>query len=111
MDPTNIIDLNNANFTEITSAGDKLVLVDFWAPWCMPCRAIAPVLAKLAAEYPDNLIIGKLNVDDNQQIAYKYGISSIPNVKVFKNGKAVEELVGSRPYASYKSVVDKYIAT
>ena len=109
MEPANIIELNGSNFKDFTSKKGKAVIVDFWAPWCMPCRAIAPVLTRLAEEYPDNLLIGKLNVDDNQPIAYEYGISSIPNVYIYKDGEIVEQIVGARPFEFYKSALSKHM--
>jgi len=109
MDPINIVHLNSENFDSATATDGKLVIVDFWAPWCAPCRAIAPILDKLAQEYPEKLIVGKVNTDEQQQLAVKYGISGIPTVQFYKDGKLIDTFIGSRPYQSYKDVVDRFI--
>lgn len=106
----NIIILNSSNFAEITSTRNKLVLVDFWAPWCLPCQAVAPVLEKLANEYPDNLIVGKLNIDENQELSHSSGISSIPTIVLYAGGKVLDAFVGARPYQQYKDIVEAYLA-
>lgn len=105
----NTIVLNDSNFKEAISDKQRLVIVDFWAPWCAPCRAVAPVLERLAGEYPDNLTIGKLNVDENQDAAFQNGISSIPTIQFYKNGALVETLIGSRPYQEFKAAVEKHL--
>ena len=109
MDPENIIVLDGNNFDNVTTAGDKLIMVDFWASWCAPCRAIAPILEKLAQEYPDKLTVGKINIDEQQELAIRHGISSIPTIQLYKDGKIVETLIGLRPYQDFKDVVDRYI--
>jgi thioredoxin len=109
MESGNVVVLSKDNFGEIVNTKDKIVLVDFWAPWCMPCRAVAPVLAKLAGEYPDNLIVGKLNVDEQQEIAFEHKITSIPTIQIYKNGKIADAMVGARPYADFKAAIEKHI--
>ncbi|UWG95626.1 thioredoxin [Dehalobacter sp. DCM] len=84
----------------------KLVLVDFWATWCGPCRMIAPVIEELADEYAGKVIIGKLNVDEQGAIAEKYGVMSIPTLLLFKNGEIVEKIVGFRGKADIAKVID-----
>jgi len=106
----NIIVLNSSNFAEVTSTNDKLVAVDFWAQWCIPCRAVAPALDKLANEYPDNLIVGKLNIDENQELSQSIGITSIPTILLYAGGKILEALVGAHPYQHYKDIVERHIA-
>jgi thioredoxin 1 len=82
------------------------VVVDFWAPWCGPCRAIAPTLEQIADEYGARVKVVKLNTDDNPVTATQYGIRSIPTVLVFKGGKVVESLIGSRPKTQYAAAVN-----
>jgi thioredoxin 2 len=90
--------VTDASFAgELARADGVPVLVDCWAPWCGPCRMIAPVLDQLAAESGGRFIIGKLNVDENPQTASQYGIQSIPTMLIFKNGKLVDRLVGLQP--------------
>jgi thioredoxin 1 len=84
--------LNKKNFHAFTKR--QLVLIDFWAPWCAPCKIIAPTLNEIAEEYPDLVTIGKLNVDHNQQIAQKFKVQNIPTLLVFKKGKVVKRIVG-----------------
>ena len=107
MDMDNIIVLNDGNFHEVASTGGKLVIVDFWAKWCAPCRAIAPILDRLAGEYPDKLLIGKLDIDEQRELAMKFGISSIPTIQFYKDGVMIETLVGSRPYIEFKNIVER----
>jgi thioredoxin 1 len=93
-DLTNVSD---TNFQAEVLESEQPVLVDFWAPWCGPCRMVAPVLEEIAAEQADKLRIVKLNVDDNQQTAAKYGVMSIPTMIVFKNGQPAKTIVGAYP--------------
>ena len=88
------IEITDANFEEII-AGDKPVLVDFWAEWCGPCRMIGPVVEELAGEYEGKAVIGKVDVDRNPQVSAKFGIRSIPTLLVFKDGKVVDKQVGA----------------
>ena len=87
---------NESNFEELINT-DKPVLIDFWAQWCGPCRMIAPVIEQLAHELDGQVIIAKVDIDDNQELATKYGVRSIPTLMVFKNGQVVEKMVGVRP--------------
>ena len=91
------ITLTSANFEDEVLKSDKPVLVDFWAPWCGPCRMLAPVIEEIAEEYAGSAKVGKINVDDEPQHAARFRVSSIPTVIVFKNGKAVNASVGFRP--------------
>jgi len=91
-----------------TVAKDGLVLVDFWAAWCGPCRMIAPVLEEVAAEAGDGLTIAKLNVDDNPQSAAANGVMSIPTLKLFKNGVEVDMMVGFRDKTQIKQWIEQY---
>lgn len=93
-----IINITRSNFDALVLNSDKAVLLDFWAPWCGPCRMVAPILEQIAAERED-VIIGKVNVDEEMEIAREYGIVSIPTLIVVKNGMEVDKAIGYRPKA------------
>src|SRR3990172_1496164 len=93
----NITEISDTNFKNEVLESKVPVLVDFWAPWCGPCRAIAPVLGELAGESAGRAKIVKLNVDDHQSSAAAYGVRSIPNLIVFKNGQVAQQIVGAVP--------------
>ena len=97
-------DLTEANFEEKTSKG--VALVDFWAPWCGPCRMIAPVIDKLAADYAGKAKICKVNTDEQQELASKFGIRSIPTIYFFKNGEKVDEMIGAASEQAFKDKID-----
>lgn len=97
----------DANFQTDVLNSDKPVVVDFWAPWCGPCKMVSPTIEELAKEYEGKVAIGKLNVDENQQTAGQYGVMSIPTVMVFKNGKPVQSVVGAQGKQAYKAEIDK----
>ena len=101
----------DATFATEVEQSPTPVLVDFWAPWCAPCRVTGPIIEELANEYETSKIkIGKVNVDENPSAAGKYGIMSIPTVLIFKNGKVVDQIVGSRPKAVFKEKIEKIIS-
>lgn len=97
------IEFTDKNFKEEVIETDKIVLVDFWAPWCGPCQMMGPIIDELSAEMGDGFKIGKLNVDENSDSASQYGIMSIPAIKVFKDGKIVKEFMGVQSKESLKS--------
>jgi thioredoxin 1 len=92
----NPIEVTDDTF-ESTIADNKLVLVDFWAPWCGPCRMVAPVLDEIAGEHGDKVTIAKVNTDENQVVASKHGIMSIPTMMLFKDGEKIDQMVGALP--------------
>jgi len=98
-------EFNDANFQTEVLDSDKLTVVDFWAEWCGPCRAIGPVIEELSKEYDGKVNIGKVNVDVNPQISMDYGITSIPAILFIKDGKVVDKLIGAQPKAtSFKKI-------
>ena len=99
----NLVDLNNDNFDDVTSSG--VVLVDFWAPWCGPCKMLTPILEKVKEDVGDSAVISKVNVDENPQLASKYGVRSIPTILIFKNGEIKETLVGLKQQAELTSLL------
>jgi len=99
----------DANWKETVLESDVPVVVDFWAPWCGPCRAVAPILEDIAGEYQGRLKIVKLNIDDNQQVAGSLGIRSIPTVILFDGGAEQERLIGLRPKGDFTNVIDKVV--
>ena len=101
------IDDNNFDTTVIKS--EMPVLVDFWAPWCGPCKAVAPILDDLAKDYKGKIVIAKLNVDESPQNASKYGVSAIPTMLIFKNGEPVQSIVGYKPKAELKKAIDEIL--
>ena len=100
----------DATFQTDVLKSDKPVVVDFWAPWCGPCKVVGPTIEELAKDYAGKVVVGKLNVDDNQQTAGMYGVMSIPTVMIFKGGKPVKQMVGAQGKESYKKAIDEAIA-
>jgi thioredoxin 1 len=99
-------ELNDANFKEKVLDSDKLSVIDFWAEWCGPCRAIGPVIDELSKEYEGKVNIGKVNVDHNPQISMNYGITSIPAILFVKGGKVVDKLVGAQPKGNFVKKIE-----
>lgn len=102
-----IVKATDQNFSEETSKG--LVLADFWATWCGPCKMIAPVLEEIDAEMGDKVKIVKLDVDENQETAAKYGVMSIPTLIFFKDGEIVDKVIGYRPKESLEEVINSHL--
>ncbi len=111
MSGENTIDVGAANWKQEVEGAAIPVLVDFWAPWCGPCRAIAPVLDQIAGEMAGKIKICKVNIDENQDIAVKFGVQSIPTLLVFKKGVVQEQMVGALPKASLVAKISKHIGT
>ena len=105
-----ITEVNDNNFQAEVIESDVPVLVDFWAPWCGPCRMVAPVLEEIAAEKGDQLKIVKLNVDDNQRTAMAYDVLSIPTLILFKHGTAVKKVVGAYPKRKLEAELEPALA-
>ncbi|GEN51866.1 thioredoxin [Halobacillus faecis] len=101
-----IVKATDQNFTEETNQG--LVLADFWAPWCGPCKMIAPVLEELDAEMSDQVKIVKLDVDENQETAGKFGVMSIPTLLLFKDGQVVDQVIGFQPKEALAELIQKH---
>jgi thioredoxin 1 len=105
-----VMTLSSGNWADAVEKAETPVLVDFWAVWCGPCRMIAPIVEEMAGEYEGTLKVGKLNVDENQALAAKFGVMSIPTLLVFKNGQPVERIVGYMPKKELKARVDAALA-
>ncbi|HMS51314.1 MAG TPA: thioredoxin [Chitinophagales bacterium] len=96
----------DANFSEAVINSDKLSVVDFWAEWCGPCRMVGPIIEELATEYNGQVNVGKVDVDNNQQVSLNYGIRSIPTVLFIKNGQVIDKIVGAASKAIYKQKIE-----
>jgi thioredoxin 1 len=101
--------LTEEDFNAIALKENEPVLVDFWAPWCGPCKVIGPVIEELAEEYDGRAKVCKVNVDEQSKIAHEYGVMSIPTVMIFKNGALVDKVVGSRDKQDYRKMIDSYL--
>jgi len=106
----NLMEIDDSSFGAQVLQADKPVLVDFWAPWCGPCKVIGPIIEKLAENYGDQILFAKCNADDSQETAAKYGIKSIPTMMFFKNGNVFDKIIGSTNQAKIEEVLKKILA-
>ena len=102
------LEFTDSNFKTTVLESDKLSVIDFWAEWCGPCRAIGPVIEELAKDYSGKVNIGKVNVDNNPQISVDYGITSIPAILFIKNGEVVDKIVGAQPKANFVKKIEAH---
>ena len=101
--------IKSDNFDELVMKSDTPVMIDFWAVWCGPCRMVAPTIDKLAEDYNGRAVVGKVNVDEERDLAEQFRVMSIPTLYVLKKGQVVERLVGARPYAELAAILDKHL--
>jgi thioredoxin 1 len=106
----NVSEVNDVTFDQEVLKASVPVLIDFWAPWCGPCKAIAPVVEELAGEYNGRVKIVKMNIDDNPQTPSKYGVRGIPTLMLFKGGSVAEQIVGALPKSRLVHVIDRALA-
>lgn len=102
-----ILELNDSVFEAEVIGSDKPVLVDFWAPWCGPCKALAPVIDEISKDFEGKVKVGKVNVDENPEISMKFGIRSIPTLIVFKDGDVLEQVIGAVPKSEIEKAIQK----
>jgi len=105
------VTFSDSNFQQDVLQSDKPVLVDFWAPWCGPCKIVGPIVEDLAKEYDGKVKIGKLNVDDNPQVSGSYGVMSIPTLMIFKGGQPVKSIVGAQGRDTIKQAIESVLAS
>ncbi|WP_262506823.1 thioredoxin [Salegentibacter holothuriorum] len=103
------IEITDANFEEQVLKSEKPVMVDFWAAWCGPCRMVGPIIDEISTEYDGKAVVGKLDVDANQEFAAKYGVRNIPTVLIFQNGEVVGRQVGVAPKNTYAEALDELL--
>ena len=104
-----VVEITDGNFEELVLKSEKPVLIDLWATWCGPCRMVAPTVAEIAEEMGDKVVVGKVDVDSNRQIAMDFGIRAIPTLLILKGGQEVDRLVGNKPKAEIVSKLTAHI--
>lgn len=104
----NVLEVTDVSFQSEVLSSDRPVLVDFWAPWCGPCRQLSPVIEQLAAENSDSFKVVKIDIDNSPKVASQYRISSIPTLMFFKQGQMVDQMVGAQPKARLQDVMDRH---
>lgn len=107
----NVLELNSSNWQTEVIESNVPVLVDFWAVWCGPCRMIAPYIDQIANDYAGKIKVGKVNVDDNQELAGQFGVNSIPQVFIFKGGQIKERVPGAQSKAAFQAAVDRVLTS
>lgn len=105
----NVHEITNANFQSTVLNADKPFLIDFWATWCAPCKAIAPHVESIATDMSDKVAVGKVNIDDHPDIAGQFGVRSIPTLILFKGGKPVDQIVGAVPKTKLEEMVKRHL--
>ncbi|HBR11959.1 MAG TPA: thioredoxin [Chryseobacterium sp.] len=103
------VEITDQSFQETVLNSDKPVLVDFWATWCGPCRMLGPIIEEIATDFEGKALVGKVDVDNNQQVSVDYGIRNIPTVLIFKNGEVVDKLVGVAPKEVIAEKLNSYL--
>ncbi len=103
-------EITDASFDAEVIKSTIPVLIDFWAPWCGPCRIVSPIVEEISKDYEGKIKVGKINTDDNQQVATQYGIMSIPTLMIFKNGEVKERIVGAQPKEAITARIDAVLA-
>jgi len=108
---SNVLEVNKADFSEKVLNSDKVTLVDFWAPWCAPCRMMAPILDELSVDMADKINVAKVNTEEgeNTQLAIQYQIQSIPNMKLFKGGQVIAEFIGMRNKETLRGEIESFL--
>jgi thioredoxin 1 len=104
-----ILDVTDANFDQEVLQSDLPIVIDFWAEWCAPCRAIAPIVKDLATQYDGKVKVVKMNIDENPGTPGKYGVRALPTVLAFKGGTVVEQITGARPKSAFEDMVQKLV--
>lgn len=101
------LEITDATYESVVKQSDKLVVIDFWAQWCGPCRQITPIIEELSTEYDGRAVIGKVNVDESNEITSKFSIRNIPTVLFLKNGEVVDKLVGAQSKSKFEDIIEK----